>query len=257
MKQCTTCKAQKSKSEFSKDKNHKDGLRSQCKQCVKIQSKKYRESDSFKERKEEISSYMKSYVKDNKEKITYLSKMWRENNKNRIALYREENKERIAYTKRVWHIKNKDKNKHRQKLYRAKNKKEIALRQSIYRKNHPEKRASYREKNKDAIAKQVAKYSKANPESNRNRWHKRRALKANSCGTLSKGLAKKLFTLQKGKCPCCRKPLGNNYHMDHIMPLALGGENTDDNIQLLRSTCNLSKGAKHPVDFMQSRGFLF
>ena len=35
--------------------------------------------------------------------------------------------------------------------------------------------------------------------------------------------AAKLFRLQRGKCPCCSKPLGNNYHLDHIMPIALGG----------------------------------
>lgn len=55
---------------------------------------------------------------------------------------------------------------------------------------------------------------------------------------------------------CCGLPLGDNYHIDHIMPLALGGSNTDDNIQLLRQRCNNQKCAKHPVDFMQSRGFL-
>lgn len=41
-----------------------------------------------------------------------------------------------------------------------------------------------------------------------------------------------------------------------IVPLALGGTNTDGNMQLLRSTCNQKKHAKHPVDFMQQRGFL-
>jgi len=35
-----------------------------------------------------------------------------------------------------------------------------------------------------------------------------------------------------------------------------GGSNTDDNMQLLRKLCNLQKHAKHPVDFMQERGFL-
>jgi 5-methylcytosine-specific restriction endonuclease McrA len=44
--------------------------------------------------------------------------------------------------------------------------------------------------------------------------------------------------------------------MDHIIPLALGGANTDDNIQLLRATCNLQKHTKHPIDFMQQRGYL-
>ena len=92
----------------------------------------------------------------------------------------------------------------------------------------------------------------ANPEASQTR----RALKRGAGGVLSKGLAAKLMVLQKGKCPCCGKPLGNNYHMDHIMPLALGGSNTDNNIQLLRATCNNQKYTKHPVDFMQSRGYL-
>lgn len=40
------------------------------------------------------------------------------------------------------------------------------------------------------------------------------------------------------------------------MPLALGGANEDWNIQLLRQRCNNQKKAKHPVDFMQSKGYL-
>lgn len=69
-------------------------------------------------------------------------------------------------------------------------------------------------------------------------------------------IAERLFKLQRGKCACCKQPLGDDYHMDHIMPLSLGGSNTDDNIQLLRAKCNQQKSAKHPVDFMQQRGFL-
>lgn len=85
----------------------------------------------------------------------------------------------------------------------------------------------------------------------------RRARGIKSVGMLSKGLADKLFALQRGKCACgCKQPLGDDYHLDHIIPLALGGANTDDNIQLLRPLCNHQKNAKHPIDFMQSRGYL-
>ena len=35
-------------------------------------------------------------------------------------------------------------------------------------------------------------------------------------------------------------------HVDHIMPLARGGPNTLDNLQLLCARCNLAKGAKVP-----------
>jgi 5-methylcytosine-specific restriction endonuclease McrA len=77
-----------------------------------------------------------------------------------------------------------------------------------------------------------------------------------SGGKLSPDLAERLYELQGGKCACCGKPLGEKYHLDHIMPLALGGANTDDNMQLLTARCNIQKSAKHPIDFMQERGFL-
>ena len=101
-----------------------------------------------------------------------------------------------------------------------------------------------------------AAWAKANPEARRNYNHNRRARRLESGGTLSKDLSAQLFKLQKGKCPCCKQPLGDNYHLDHIVPIALGGSNTDDNIQLLRATCNHQKHAKHPIDFMQQKGFL-
>jgi len=103
----------------------------------------------------------------------------------------------------------------------------------------------------------TAKWNKAHPEIVRIYKQNRRASKRASGGRLSSGLAAKLFKLQRGKCACgCKQPLGDDYHMDHVIPLALGGSNTDDNIQLLRKLCNLQKSAKHPIDFMQSRGYL-
>ena len=84
----------------------------------------------------------------------------------------------------------------------------------------------------------------------------RRALKKKAGGNISRDLSARLLVLQKGKCACCGNNLGTDFHLDHIMPLALGGSNTDGNIQLLRAICNLQKNAKHPVDFMQSRGYL-
>lgn len=85
--------------------------------------------------------------------------------------------------------------------------------------------------------------------------NKRAKIRENG-GRLSPGLAKTLFSLQKGKCACCGLPLGNDFHLDHIIPSALGGANEDWNIQLLRRKCNMSKGAKHPLVFMQGKGFL-
>lgn len=140
----------------------------------------------------------------------------------------------------------------------------------------PEKKkaasAAWRAANREKALAVVAEWHLANPDKVRaakNRWsashpeysriknHNRRARKRDAGGKLSADLAEKLFKLQRGKCACgCKQLLGDNYHRDHIMPLALGGTNTDDNIQLLRASCNLQKHAKHPVEFMQSKGFL-
>lgn len=118
-------------------------------------------------------------------------------------------------------------------------------------------KAKYHATNKEKLKEANAKWHAANPDARRIREQNRRARKRASGGKLSKGLADRLFSLQHGKCACgCGQPLGDDFHLDHIMPLALGGTNTDDNIQLLRSRCNIQKKDKHPVDFMQSKGFL-
>lgn len=146
-------------------------------------------------------------------------------------------------------------------IYYAVNRKTISVRNRInYTKNREkilDNGRSYYAENRENILKQKSAYLKANPELHRIQIQNRRAKQRASGGKLSKGLADRLFSLQRGKCACgCKQPLGTDYHLDHIMPLALGGSNTDGNIQLLRSKCNHQKSSKHPVDFMRQRGFL-
>ena len=99
-------------------------------------------------------------------------------------------------------------------------------------------------------------WRKSNPEKRRIQSQNRRARKLQNGGKLSSGLAERLFKLQRGKCPCCKQPLGDDYNLDHIVPLAMGGANEDWNIQLLRKLCNSQKHAKDPIEFMKERGFL-
>lgn len=109
--------------------------------------------------------------------------------------------------------------------------------------------------NKDRRRATIAAWAKANPEACRIKNHNRRARVRENGGRLSNGLAAKLLKLQRGKCACCGVKLTAN-HLDHRIPVALGGPNEDWNMQLLCPPCNLQKGAKHPIDFMQQRGFL-
>jgi 5-methylcytosine-specific restriction endonuclease McrA len=101
-----------------------------------------------------------------------------------------------------------------------------------------------------------AEKKEARAVARRNRKARERA----AVGKLSKGIRKSLYESQRGKCPVCKSKLildgAKKCHIDHVVPLSAGGTNTDDNVQLLCFECNVSKGAKHSVDFMQSRGFL-
>jgi 5-methylcytosine-specific restriction endonuclease McrA len=57
------------------------------------------------------------------------------------------------------------------------------------------------------------------------------------------------YALQKGKCHWCDKPVGDDYHVDHIIPLSKGGDNSARNICISCPTCNSSKGAKLPHEW--------
>ena len=48
------------------------------------------------------------------------------------------------------------------------------------------------------------------------------------------------------KLPCC-SPYINTFHIDHIVPLAEGGQTTEDNLALACVSCSLRKAARLKV----------
>lgn len=176
------------------------------------------------------------------------------------AAWKAKNPEKKKASSSDWYAANRERNKASKVAWNSANPGRQKIMDAARYAANPEKSkvnsAAWRAANQDRHKQNKAAWGKANPEAVRVHSQNRRARKIESGGALSKGLAEKLFKLQKGKCPCCKQPLGDDYHMDHKMPLALGGSNTDDNMQLLRAVCNMQKSAKHPVEFMQSRGFL-
>lgn len=156
----------------------------------------------------------------------------------RSRKYRIANQKMILERKRKYYEANREKTLERQKKYQKENYYKVAEYQRLYRKANREKAIDYQKE-----------YHKANPEKSKIGRRNRRAKIKGNGGKLSSDIIKTLMTLQKGKCACCAKSLKDGHHLDHIMPLALGGMNTDDNVQLLTPTCNLRKSAKHPDDW--------
>jgi 5-methylcytosine-specific restriction endonuclease McrA len=179
------------------------------------------------------------------EKKRLAKKAWHAANRDQVRLYNAERREHAKQLRAARHAADPSKRREQYLKYRAANLEKEKARAAKYRAANKEKLKAIR----DA-------YRAANPHRRALDNHARRARERQVSGKLSADIREKLFVLQKGKCACCRKPLGKNYHMDHIVPLALGGLNVNANIQLLRAQCNMQKQDKHPIDFMQGRGFL-
>lgn len=146
-----------------------------------------------------------------------------------------------AYAK-AWIQNNPEKRKARQQAWYKKSKDRIKEKARIWHENNPEK-------TKEA----AARWRKRNPEKRKaialRTAHKRRA----APGVLSKDIVEILMEKQASLCACCGASLAGGFHLDHIMPIALGGTNTDDNVQLLTPRCNLRKGMKHPDIYAQQK----
>lgn len=173
----------------------------------------------------------KIYYLKNRDRILDNIRRWRTEHADRVKelniRYRAENKEAMRAADREWY---------------SKNKARVAKRHSAWAKQ-----------NREHLCALAAKYHRIYPERDINKRAKRRdAVWGNG---LPSGYIKHLYQRQNGVCPCCGRPLGDDYHLDHIMPIALGGMHAVWNVQLLRAECNMEKGAQHPDDFMWKRGF--
>jgi hypothetical protein len=125
-----------------------------------------------------------------------------------------------------------------------------------YAKYSPEDRRELRERRLNA-------WKEGNPEAFR-RYKKakrarHKARRKGAPGRYALENIQAIFEAQKGLCAyfrVCRTKLGDDYHIDHIMPIALGGTSDPGNIQLTCPDCNWAKNAQHPVDFATSIGLL-
>jgi 5-methylcytosine-specific restriction endonuclease McrA len=201
-----------------------------CKKCVSIKSKIYASVN-----KDRIKLMHKEYYQSNKERIIKRTKEWAENNK-----------ERVKQRSKEYHIKNRDILNKKSSEYRMKNKSKIKTVIQLWC-----------ERNRDRLNKKKNEWVSRNKGKVKEIKNKNRVSRLSAEGKLSPGIYDKLMMLQDSKCVYCKRDLlKNKIHIDHIMPLKLGGNNTDNNVQLLCQQCNNRKHAKHPVDFAKEMGFL-
>jgi 5-methylcytosine-specific restriction endonuclease McrA len=179
-----------------------------------------------------------------------------------------------------WHAVNTDRSRAVSAAYRAKHKTEAVARVRKWRVDNPGKRnanareayhkdpskqreASKRWRARDPIAAREPqkKWRIKNPKKVKLRDIRRRARKRFAEGTFTSTDLDRIYKMQRGCCAYCRTKLRGKYEIDHIVPLALGGSNYPNNIQLLcdrvdGQACNQQKSAMDPIDFARTRGLL-
>jgi 5-methylcytosine-specific restriction endonuclease McrA len=174
-----------------------------------------------------------------------------------------QNRDQRRVVKAAWRAANPDKVKEIKDRCRAKPeyREKEKISHNIWLANNQEKvkkhRTEYykRPEVKEKTKEWYKQWYEAHPEARSHYERKRKAKKRDAVGSHTREDIIRLYFQQKHKCVVCRVHI-DMYHVDHIMPLSLGGSNAIGNIQLLCPTCNLQKHTKHPVDFMQERGFL-
>lgn len=120
------------------------------------------------------------------------------------------------------------------------------LRKAAYAKEKRTSDALYKEREKSNVKKYRKNWSDDQKEKHRIYAKNRKATLKGAPGKITSMDVRNIFKLQKGFCSACGVDLKLGFHVDHIMPIKLGGTNYPENIQLLCPPCNLSKAAKHP-----------
>ena len=168
-----------------------------------------------------------------------------------------------AYDKKRREEKREDINKKAKEAYKANIEKRREMNRNSYYK-HVEKRKEaakeYRENNKEKYKKYFSQHHQDKKEDEtyimkrKLRKHEHRQKQFNTAdGTITVEELKNLKLRQNDQCGYCGTILSQlpetNVHLDHIVPLSLGGAHTISNVVFACSACNLSKNNTHPDIF--------
>jgi 5-methylcytosine-specific restriction endonuclease McrA len=209
-KVCVKCKILKDLSEFNKQKSSSDGLQGSCRACFSEYNRV-----RYSEKKEHILSTVTKYRLANQDKVNALKK----------ARY-EKKSDYIREKARTYYFENKEACIKRQIEWVSKNRALVNENSRRWAKNNPDKRRDVSVINQN------------------------RRKEAVTSEKIPHGFRAILLSEQGNKCAGCLNELSKRYHVDHYLPICLGGKHIFDNLQLLCQPCNNRKAGKHPMRWL-------
>lgn len=244
MKRCTVCREEKPEEAFYLDKGKP---RANCKECHKAFQKKRREENA-----EEVSAVRKARYARKKDVILAQQKVGRDRDKDRINAGRRqaraENPEKFQKTQRDYIDANRERvNEVRRKRW-ERERDRLRAQARAYRRANPDKAREWertrRERHREKINAYQLEYYRQNPEVFEKGRARRRARLAEV--EHEDYTRREIFDRDGGVCRGCGKELiygPNQFAIDHIVPISLGGPDTRANVQLMCQPCNRAKWA--------------
>lgn len=183
------------------------------------------------------------------------NRRWRAANREKVCeqkrRWREANAEKARETVRRWYAAHQREGRENARRWKTANPERVRdLARRWYTANvemvREQSRCRYA-KNSETVREHVRRWKATNPERvrelGRQNRHVRRARKR---GALAERVDRwAAFERYGGRCHICGQPVEReDWHLDHIKPLARGGEHTLRNVAPAHPRCNLSKWAK-------------
>lgn len=198
-------------------------LRRDCKDCTKARTGRY-----YATHQDECMERRRQYNETHREQRRERGLAW-------LADHRDEERAR----RRAYYAEHRDEAIRRARNWYEANRARAVASAARWQAKHPQQRREYGRRYRQRHASACASHA-------RNRRSRLRGAE----GRHTANDVRAQYKRQKGRCYWCGDSVARSgYHVDHVVPLSLGGSNGPENIVIACPPCNLSKHAKHPMEF--------
>lgn len=253
-KRCSKCKATKDSSNYSIKHGTVDGLNSVCRVCVSEYNKEYNKRNTIliaKKRKEKYEQ-----LKQDEEYMT--------NKREKKRIYMLNNPDKVKNWKKQDYIRNKESYVARAANRYTNNRDRILQvlktrynTDVVYKETKKQYIYNWRAKNTVKVIKWYNEYYKT-PEFKQKAAEARARRKLAKQGAVVPKVELGHFLSIATHCYWCNQELDRDtpraIAIDHVIPLALGGKHSKENLVVACSRCNSVKGALMPDDFIRKFG---